>query len=232
MKRTVEAEWLDALPATDPAAIASRRDLELLNRLMGHEGILCRMLESRAKKSPPRRIVELGAGDGRLMLRLARHFSQQWKGVELVLVDCKPALSDATRAEFATLGWSVETTVADALEWLGKTGSGLADIIIANLFLHQFEERDLTRLLKLISMRTRSFAAAEPRRGAFPLAMSRMVGLIGCNNVTRHDAPSSVKAGFTGQELSALWPSKTGWQLKEHRTHLFSHVFFAERMKS
>ena len=91
MKRIVEAEWLDALPADDPGARGSRRDLKVLNRLMGHAGVLCRLMEPSVQTQPPKRIVDLGAGDGALMLRLARHFSRRWPRVEVLLVDCKPA---------------------------------------------------------------------------------------------------------------------------------------------
>jgi hypothetical protein len=53
---------------------------------------------------------------------------------------------------------------------------------------------------------------------------------IGCNAVTRHDATVSVRAGFSGNELSALWPADSGWQLTERRAGFFSHVFVARRM--
>jgi hypothetical protein len=51
--------------------------------------------------------------------------------------------------------------------------------------------------------------------------------LIGCNAVTRHDAAASVRAGFAGRELSALWPARPGWRLREGRAGLFSHLFVA-----
>jgi hypothetical protein len=47
--------------------------------------------------------------------------------------------------------------------------------------------------------------------------------------VTRHDAVLSVRAGFAGRELSALWPSADGWKLEERRAGLFSHLFVAHR---
>lgn len=231
MKRSVEAEWLDALSADDPAARRSRRDLHLLNRLMGHAGILCSLLASRSRTQPPRRIIELGAGDGTLMLRVAKRFSQRWKGVELALVDSKPAVSEKTLAAFAVLGWDVELVVTDVADWLADTESGLADIIIANLFLHHFTEGELAQLLTQAETRTRMFIACEPRRAAFAFAMSRMLGAIGCNAVTRHDAPVSVRAGFAGKELSTLW-TKSGWRIEEQPAHLFSHAFLAERLES
>jgi hypothetical protein len=76
---------------------------------------------------------------------------------------------------------------------------------------------------------TRLFIACEPRRSAPALAASRLVGLIGCNGVTRHDAVASVRAGFTGSELSALWPAGPGWKLHEGAAGLFSHRFMARR---
>lgn len=230
MKRTVEAEWLDALPANDPGALGSRRDLHVLNRLMGHATILRGLMESTESTRPPRRIVELGAGDGVLLLQLAHHFFRRWQRVEVILLDCKRAVSDATLAEYALLGWSAESVVADVLDWMENSDVGMADIMVANLFLHQFETPQLVRLLELVAARTRLFAACEPRRGAFPLVMSQMVGLIGCNGVTQHDAPLSVRAGFTERELSSLWPGRPGWQLQEHSARLFSHAFRAERL--
>jgi hypothetical protein len=38
-----------------------------------------------------------------------------------------------------------------------------------------------------------------------------------------------VQAGFTGRELSALWPKSGQWELLERRAGLFSHLFIARR---
>ena len=54
---------------------------------------------------------------------------------------------------------------------------------------------------------------------------AKLVGLIGCNSVTRHDAVVSVRAGFTNRELSDLWPTQGAWLLQEQRAGLFSHLF-------
>src|SRR5687767_2747548 len=68
LHRRVEPEWLDELPADDPRAVRSRRDLRLVNRIMGHASIIARALASCATSGSPR-IAEIGAGDGTLMLR-------------------------------------------------------------------------------------------------------------------------------------------------------------------
>ena len=79
------------------------------------------------------------------------------------------------------------------------------------------------------SLQAELCCACEPRRGGWPLAASRMLGLIGANAVTRHDAAVSVRAGFQGGELSALWPADPRWRFREHRAGFFSHLFLAQR---
>jgi len=69
--RRVDPELLDELPPDDPRAQRSRRDLRVVNRIMGHAGVLMHALDAVATRSPMR-LVELGAGDGTLLLRLAR----------------------------------------------------------------------------------------------------------------------------------------------------------------
>jgi hypothetical protein len=226
MKRVVEAEWLDELAADDPGAIGSRRDLQRLNRVMGHARVLGELLRAGMGRRPLKRLVELGAGDGRLALAVAERLGARWPGVEVTLVDCKDAVNDATRAKFAALGWHANVARADVFEWLRDPGGEMADAMMANLFLHQFPATGLAEMLKLAAGRTRIFAACEPRRAKLPLLLSRMVGLIGCNAVTRHDAVLSVKAGFAGNEISALWPA--GWHCRE-RSRRLSHFFLAER---
>ena len=71
--------------------------------------------------------------------------------------------------------------------------------------------------------------ACEPRRSAFALAGCRFLWAIGCNDVSRHDAVTSVRAGFSGRELSALWPEGREWQLVEGEAWPFSHTFVAHR---
>jgi hypothetical protein len=98
------------------------------------------------------------------------------------------------------------------------------------LFLHHFDREQLARLLLKAASRAQMFVALEPRRSAWCLAFSRLVGFIGCNSVTQHDAPASVRAGFAGCELSSLWPPNEGWHLSEGAAGPFSHRFVAQRI--
>ncbi|HEY2952136.1 MAG TPA: methyltransferase domain-containing protein [Verrucomicrobiae bacterium] len=225
MKRRVESEWLDELPAEEARAVASRRDLRRVNAWMGHAMILGRALSNYGRK--PRRIVELGAGDGTFMLAVAHRTAARWSGVETVLVDQQDLVSEQTRSDFGRLGWTARCVTADVFDWLESAET--SDITVANLFLHHFEEEQLRTLLRLAAGRTDLFAACEPRRSGPPLLFSRLLWLIGCNRVTRHDAVVSVRAGFSGRELSALWPPDGRWRLEERAAGLFSQLFVAKR---
>ena len=223
--RSLEPEWLDELPAGDRRAVRARRDLRVLNRIMAHGLVLGRALRAAVSREAPR-IAELGAGDGTLLLRIARRM--RFRGdADVVLVDRQPAVTADTLASYREIGCRVRIEAADAFDWL--SGEAQYDAIVANLFLHHFDASALARLFSMAAARTAVFAACEPRRARFPLAGSHMLGLIGCNDVTRHDAVLSVRAGFAGSELSALWPSSAGWKLEERPAGLFSHLFVAQR---
>jgi hypothetical protein len=163
------------------------------------------------------------------MLRLARRLAPRWPGCRLILLDRQTIVSAKTRAAFAALTWKIETVAADVFDFFGAADGPKADVVTANLFLHHFGDLPLSRLLALIAQRTPLFAACEPRRGAVARAGSRLLWAIGCNHVTLHDAAASVRAGFRGQELTALWPRANGWTLQERAAGLFSHSFTARQ---
>jgi 2-polyprenyl-3-methyl-5-hydroxy-6-metoxy-1,4-benzoquinol methylase len=230
MNRRVEPELLDELPANDPRAIRSRRDLRRVNALMGNAGVIARAVLQARGGRPPRQLVDLGAGDGTFMLRLAKRLSPAWPNVEVTLVDRQDIVNAETRREFEALSWSVRSVAADVFDWLARTPDSRVDLVTANLFLHHFADPALRRLMELVTGRTICFAACEPRRYPAALRASRWLWLLGCNPVTRHDAVASVRAGFDGPELSALWPGNESWRLREEAVGLFSHRFVAQRL--
>ena len=144
------------------------------------------------------------------------------------MLDRQDLVSTETRRAFAALHWSVESVTAEVFDWLNSPAP-VADVMFANLFLHHFQDERLAALLRLAAPRASLFLAVEPRRSPFALTAARSLALLGCNAVTRHDAVVSVRAGFAGHELSALWPKTTEWQLSERSVGWFSHGFFAQR---
>ncbi len=232
MLRIVEPELLDNLNASDPLAVGSRSDLRRLNYIMGHAAILSRAfrlhLDAIPAPSRPLRLVELGAGDGTLLLRLARRWSPPGVTAHVTLVDRQNLVSVETRHAFAALDWSMESVRMDVFAWL-ESSTPVVDVMLVNLFLHHFQDRSLKTLLRLAAAKTNLFIACEPRRTNLALAACCFLRFVGCNRITRHDAHASVRAGFVPDELSALWPSETFWRLREQPDRLFSHCFIAKR---
>ena len=227
MKRLIQSELLDTLPPADPRAIRSRQDLRRVNALMRNHVIMADTLQKTLNPLIPGRITELGAGDGNFLLCVAQLSLPGLPGLQATLLDRQQIVSEETRVAFAALGWRAEAVVADVFDWLQTSGD--RDVVIANLFLHHFEESRLSELLRLISQRAKLFIGIEPRRDWWSLFCSRLLWAVGCNDVTRHDAVVSVRAGFSGNELSAHWPDKQSWQLAERRAGAFSHLFVARK---
>jgi 2-polyprenyl-3-methyl-5-hydroxy-6-metoxy-1,4-benzoquinol methylase len=226
--RRIEAEYLDTLPEDDPAARHSRRDLRFINGLMLSASLIDKRLAP-IKLPSPVRILEIGAGDGSMMLRLAQHLRGRWPQATVTLLDRQDVVSAETVAGFSRLGWRVEKRIGDVFDCLSKRKEQSYDIVIANLFLHHFSDDQLADLFARIAPSTSVVIACEPRRSTFCLAASRMLWAIGCNWVSRHDAQVSVKAGFAGNELSRLWPRISGWKIEESAGWPFSHCFLAWR---
>jgi hypothetical protein len=226
MKRIVQTELLDTLSPADPRAIRSRRDLHFVNSWMRNHSIMADALKNNCSGQAQKKITELGAGDGNFLLLVAQKLSFRWPNVNVTLLDLQKNISAETLAAFSKFGWRAGAVVADVFDWPQSS----EEVVVANLFLHHFENERLAKLFRIISERAKLFVAIEPRRAPLPLFFSRLLWAIGCNDVTRHDAVVSVRAGFSGEELSALWPHKQNWQLTERRAGLFSHLFIAQKI--
>jgi 2-polyprenyl-3-methyl-5-hydroxy-6-metoxy-1,4-benzoquinol methylase len=223
--RHLASEILDGLAVDDPRALASRRDLHRINALMFQAQIMASLLKKFVPK-PPSRILELGAGDGRFMLAVARRMVNQWPGgVELAMLDRVDVMTSRLRGDFGELGWKIEGITADVFDWAGKVEGNRFDAITVNLFLHHFDDAQLVRLFSLMTPKAPVLLATEPLRAKLALAASRLLWATGANDVTRNDAPQSVRAGFRGTELSDLWLAANGRPLEERRAGLFSHIF-------
>ena len=230
MDRIVETERLDELPPDDPRAGRSRGDLRRINRLMASARILANSLIETKAVTGPRRIVEIGAGDGTFLLAVTQRLLRQWSGLTVTLVDQVDIVTEKTRSAFRELGCTCECVTADVFDWM-KHDDGLChgDWVVANLFLHHFSSQTLRSLLQPIAERADFFAACETRRSRWPLSLSHLLGFIGCNAVTRHDAVLSVRAGFRDHEISASWPDHSNFRLTEGGAGLASHRFVARR---
>lgn len=228
--RYLEPELLDGLAADDPRAIASRRDLVRINALMFQARIMASLLRANVP-TPPLRILEIGAGDGKFMLTVARLMAGYWPNVELVMVDRVDLIGNELCNSFAEFGWQAQPVTADISDWADDALHRPYDLVCANLILHHFDDTRLLELFSRIMTIAPMLVATEPFRATVPFVATRLLRLIGACAITLNDATQSVRAGFRGAELSQLWQLSGGTPVKEGRKGLFTLGFVGASMR-
>lgn len=229
MKRVIERELLDDLPAGDVKATQARLDLRRVNWWMRNSRIVAQSLLTEGGRIPPEHIADLGAGDGYFFATLARWLPSAWRCARLTLVDKNSVLAPDALKELVERGWNPEFIREDVMQWASTMLPGRRCVVVTNLFLHHFSEIQLTWLFQLLESSTDIMVACEPRRSVWASLAVHCLGLIGCGPVTRRDGSISVRAGFRGNELSVLWPDRTRWIARERWAWPFSHLLVVRR---
>ena len=191
MKRTVKSEILDRLPETHPDALHSRRDLRLINAIMGNFRWFTRGLKQLLCQQD--RILEIGSGDGSMGQCLHRKLSRRNASLTVTGLDlCQQPMYWPACWPWVQQDWRLFAT----LEEYG--------IILGNMILHHFEDDELHRLGQRLQHRARALLFSEPARCILHQHQITWAKLLGINYVTFHDARVSIQAGFRGQELPRL----------------------------
>jgi hypothetical protein len=212
MLRACLPELLDSLAPDDPDALASRRDLRLINRVMRNRAWFERELASLLR--PGDRVLELGAGMGDLGMRLNA------RGIALDGLDLwpRPGAWPADRSWHRT-------------DLRTFAGFERYPIVIGNLIFHQFTDAELGQLGARLRRSARVILASEPERRRFSqMAAAALAPLLGINHVTRHDAQVSMTAGFRSHELPRLLGLDTDtWTVRCRTTILGANRMIAIR---
>jgi hypothetical protein len=212
MPRTLQPELLDSLPPDHPDARHSRRDLRVINRLMGNHRWFARTLPPLLR--PGEQALELGAGTGELSSCLLA------AGVCVDGLDRVPPPPTWPAAR----SWHTSDLRAFA-------GYDRYAAILANLILHHLTAAELAALGTTLTLHTRLILASEPaRRTRFQRLFALASPLLGANHVTRHDAHVSIAAGFRDDELPlALGLAPSTWQWRCTTTGLGAYRMVATR---
>lgn len=185
-ERIVHPEILDHLPPTNPHALRSRQDLRRLNLFLGNSRWIHRIIQREWDKSYAR-IAEIGAGEGLLCNRLA----QALPNAEIVGLDFMPAPDHLAKG--------VKWLCGDFFQTLPEMH---ADVVIGSLVLHHFSDECLQRLGRIFEC-SQLLVFVEPYRSPLVLALSHLI-MPFIDQVTQHDMPTSIRAGFRLGELAPL----------------------------
>ena len=199
--RHIEPELLGH---ASPAEIeANLGDLRRINRHFGGMPTLRSAL--RPFRRPGLRILDVGAASGDHAAALAGALPQ----ARVVSLD----LSAAHLAHAAG-----NRVVADAFALPFAPGS--FDIVMANLFLHHFEDAAIVALLRQFArVATKGIVINDLERSRLAWSFLPLTApLFGWHPITLHDGPVSVAAGFRPAELAALF-SRAGLDGVRVRRH-------------
>jgi len=188
MARRIRPEYLDTLDPADPAAKASRRDLVLINQLMGNHSWFESALS--AYEDEKLHTLELGAGEG----ELARHLHAVNNFATYTAVDYAPRPPEWPNDAMWHQG--------DILDY---ENLGTTEVVLANLILHHFTNEQLASLGDRIkSSNVQHIFANEPCRRPAHKWQLRAGCLIGFSAITLYDGCVSIEAGFKRNELASI----------------------------
>lgn len=211
-ERQVLPEILDSLAPDDPRARRSRRDLGFINAIMGNYRWLSGKMRA-ADTDGSFQWIETGSGDG----PLAR-FHDRFPGTVTGL-DFAPRPRDWPET-WQWIEGDLFATLPTALTPEGNAG------LVANLFLHHFDDAMLAALGKILNERISRLYFVEPAR-------ERVFRVLGyalfpfVNEVTRHDMQVSIGAGFQRGELASTLGLDGSWRVRETVTPLGAYRFEA-----
>lgn len=201
MRRVVSTELLDEDAGTPREIADSLDDLWRINRWLGGVSSTLRMFERLRRQTGAQsiRVLDVGAGDGRLALhvrqKLARH------GVQATFVVLDRRFGHLSNAPLPMA--QVLPVVADALQLPFLAES--FDVVMCNLFFHHFSDAKAVALLRgLAHVAKQAVLVNDLERHGLPYLFIRLVPLFKRGRLTRHDAPASVRQAYTRRELARL----------------------------
>jgi hypothetical protein len=217
MKRIVEPEWIDRLDPESPEAQRSRRELRRMNALMRNfDWFRTRLADD---TSGSWQGLEIGAGDGALGAHL---FADQKtrRRIEFAGID-----RIGRPASWPTSWQWVQEDILQFQRWKEFP------LLIANMVLHHFSEDELARLGVRIRESCRFLFALETARSPLHLAQARVLRTLGAlGPVGYHDASTSIRAGFVGEELPQFLGLRSSeWRWRIRSTFFGAYQFVAQR---
>lgn len=191
-------EWeeiLDHRSTLDPAVERSLRDLRRFNSLAGGRRVYRKLFRAIAGASSSLTVLDLGTGTSDLVGSLGTRV-QMPIGLD-------------TQVQHLTYGRSLERDgvrriAGDALSLPLKDRS--VDLVTSSHFFHHFTPEENVGLLnESLRVSRIGVMVTDTRRHRAPLLFVHLLGFLGLiGPITRHDAPASVRQGYTPEEALAI----------------------------
>mgnify|MGYP001975585112 CR=1 FL=1 len=178
-----------------------------MNRIASADQILWHRLRPHLEKTPtdrPVRILDVATGSGDLPIRLAIRARRAFPGRRIDWMGCDisgHALEGASRR-----GERCDVPFQTHRLDITRDPLPAADFLICSLFLHHLEIPAVTRLIRnMAEAASRAILVSDLRRTRSGLLLAWLSArLFSRSPIVHFDAPTSVRAAFTIEELEAV----------------------------
>lgn len=221
MKRVVIPELLDRDAGTQEEIAGTLADLRRVNRWFGGISTTASLIEQVARETGAHELslLDVGGADGDVANQTAQRLAR--RGVQMRLVVLDRAWSHLRKDEAGTSApHALERVVGDALALPFSDNS--FDLVGSSLFVHHLEPPQavaffrealrVSRVAVLVNDLRRSAVHLGLVYAGFPIYRSRL---------TRHDAPASVRAAYTMEELRQLLQNAGAANVSASKQYLF-----------
>lgn len=201
MRRVTCSELLDEDRGTPQEIEGILDDLWRINRLLGGVSSSLLLLERFFWRTGahPVRILDVGAGDGRLAGCLRAELRRRGLRAEFFVLDRR--LSHLKHGR--PLASGLPSAVADVLALPFPEGS--FEVVMCNLFFHHFSGEAAEQLLRnLAAVACEAVLINDLERHLLPYLFIRCAPMFARSPMSRHDGLASVRQAYTRDELAAI----------------------------
>jgi SAM-dependent methyltransferase len=183
MDRCEEAELLDGNEVSAEALARAYGQITRIHRWLGNTGTVMRLLADGPR--PPKRVLDIGCGQGALLVEIRRNL-----GVEVIGFDLRAAPADAP------VPIVTGNAVSDPLPE--------ADVAICVVMAHHLTETELARMVENVGRSCRRFVLLDLVRHPVPLALFRTFVSPLLSRINALDGQTSIRRAYTAEEMRGI----------------------------
>lgn len=200
-RRSSEPELMDetSIPTTEMQDIL--KQVTWLNKNFGRvTPILNYIFEAHRRLGRPVVVVDLGCGQGDLLIKIAEWSAKQNCPVQLIGVDQHPSAVKLARQNCTRYG--IDVMEGDAVATIHSARLGEVDIFISTLFTHHLNDGQIVALIASMTKKARyGWFVDDLQRSGVSRSFVKMLTALGrFHPVVQNDARVSIERGFSRED--------------------------------